>query len=405
MLPFSYIAKNSDGQTLRGKIEAENRSAGILLIKQKGLFLISIEQEQKWLSSIMAGAGTKGRKIGIRQRAMFTHQLGTLLKAGMRLSIALQTLARQTKEKHFAAIIEQMIRDIEDSASLSEAMARHPRVFPIVYTAIVNAAEQSGSLVESLQILSTQLKSQAGVQNRIKSAMAYPVFLIFVSLIVIAVLITFVVPKFLDLFAGANQKLPLPTQILVGMTDFLTTFWWMLPIAGIGLSATAVLLLKQQVIRFFVDNLLLELPGIGSLNKKLLLARFSRTLGSLLHGGVRILDALDITRQTTTNQAFAKTVFTVNDQMAKGTSLAKALAAQPHATDLVTSMIAVGEDSGMLPEMLLEIAEMYEQQAESSIQSMTNLLGPILIVFIGLFVGFVVMAILLPVFETSTMVG
>lgn len=403
MLTYVFKAKNTEGAMISGEMPAEHRETVINALKQKGYYLLSVEQEGKLANLLRSNAGL-GNKISVREKAIFTHQLATLLRAGMQLSIGLKTLSKQTENKHLAAAIKQVQNDIEQSSALSQAMARHPKVFSPVYTAIVAAAEESGSLAETLSILSKQLKAQAEVRARVRGALVYPIFLLFVSAVVVGVLTTFVIPKFIELFVNVNQKLPLPTKILVSATDFFKDFWWILIVGVVGIVFVCLAALKAEHIRLYVDSLLLKLPIFGTLNKKLQLARFARTLGSLLNGGVRIVTALKTTRGTTTNIAFAKEIDNIEEAILKGSTLAEAVGQQSNFSEVATNMIAVGEESGTLPEMLLEVAEIYDQECESAISSMTSLLGPVMIVVLGLIIGFVVIAILLPIFETSTMV-
>jgi type II secretory pathway component PulF len=313
-------------------------------------------------------------------------------------------LSRQTDNKYLASVIGQVQSDVEQASSLSQAMARHPRVFSQVYTAIVEAAEESGNLAETLSLLSRQLKARASVAARVRGALLYPVFLLVVSGAVVVVLTMFVIPKFIELFVTVNQQLPLPTKILVGVTNTVREFWWVLIVAAAGLVCLGLAAAREARMRLFVDRLLLELPVIGNLNRKLQLGRFARTLGSLLSGGVRITAAVRTTKGTTTNRAFAREIGNIEEAILRGSSLAKVVGEQQYFSEIAANMIAVGEDTGMLPEMLLEVADMYDQECESAISSMTNLLGPAMIVILGAIIGFVVMAILLPIFETSTMV-
>jgi type IV pilus assembly protein PilC len=218
MLTYTYKAKNGQGIAVVGEMLADHRDAAVNALRKRGYFLISVEAEGRlgrWLRSSMAFGG----RVRMRDRAIFTRQLATLLKAGCLLSMALKTLSRQTENKTFASVIQQVHSDIEDSRSLSQAMARHPKVFSPVYCSIVAAAEEAGTLPETLSLLSDQLKAQASLNARIKGAMIYPLFLLVVSAIVVGVLTGFVIPKFIELFVNSNQRLPLPTQILVGLTS------------------------------------------------------------------------------------------------------------------------------------------------------------------------------------------
>lgn len=403
MLNYTFKAKNSEGILISGNIRADRREVVVSALKQKGYYLLSVEPEAK-LSAILRANTAFGGRVGLRDKAIFTHQLATLVKAGMRLSLALKTLSRQTEHKYLASVIGQVEADVEQSSSLSEAMARHRRVFSPVYTAVVGAAEESGSLAETLLQLSKQLKASASVSSRIRGALVYPVFLLVVSGAVVGVLTAFVVPKFIELFVNVNQRLPLPTKILVGISGFLGEFWWTLLAVILGLMCLGFAALRDARVRLFVDRLLLKLPLIGNLNRKLQLARFCRTLGSLLNGGVRITSAVHTTRGITTNRAFAREIGNIEEAIMRGSTLAKVVGEQEYFSEIAANMVAVGEESGMLPEMLLEVAEMYDQECESAVGSMTNLLGPVMILVLGALIGFVVMAILLPIFETSTMV-
>jgi len=336
---------------------------------------------------------------------LFTRQLVALLKAGMLLSTALKTLAHQTKNKKVSAIIEQLHDDIEGSLSLSEAMAKHPRAFPSVYAAVVSAAEESGTLVETLTTISKHLRAQASVMSRIRSALTYPVFLLILGGGVVGALVSFVIPKFVSLFINANQELPLITRLLINTVESAKQWWWTLLLIPLALVIIFIILLQQAHFRRSVDSLLLKLPLLGALNLKLQMARFARTLGSLLHGGVRIISALEIVSQTTANKIISQEINNIAEGIAKGSTLAKAIDNQEHfSSEILTSMISVGEESGELPEMLFEVADIYAEESESIITTLTNLLGPVMIIFLGILIGFVVLAILLPIFETSTII-
>ncbi len=401
---FLYKARNTEGILVAGDMEADCREVVIHILKDKGYFLLSVERQGR-IWAVVQSAGRLGRPVAVRDMAMFTHQLATLLRAGMHLSTALATLAKQTQNAFFASAIGQLHIDIEQSSSLSEAMKRHPRVFSPIYTSIVGAAEQSGDLAETLTVLSRQLKTQAAVRARIRGAMAYPIFLLVCSAVIVGVLTTFVVPRFIQLFVSSNQGLPWPTWILYTTTLVIRKGWWLI-LGGLVLAVAGLLVaLRERHLRESVHRLLLTLPALGPLNQKLQLARFARTLGSLLNGGVQIIPAIQTTQGITENIAFSKTIASIEEEVLKGSGLADAMRQQPHFTEIAVNMTAVGEESGMLPEMLLETADLYDQECESTIQSLTTMLGPVLIVLLGAIVGFVVIAILLPVFETSSMIG
>lgn len=402
MLSYTFKARNDEGSLIAGGMRATCRETAITALKKKGYFILSVETQNRLFAAFGLNSYLRNR-VSLRTKAIFTNQLATLLKAGVRLTTALRTLSEQTEDKYLSSVTQQLYGDIERSSSLSEAMSKHPRVFSPVYTAIVKAAEESGTLSETLAALSEQMKSQASAHARVRAALVYPIFLLVVSAAVVAILTTFVVPKFVELFINTNQALPLPTRILVGTTNYLKESWWVIlsVVTVIGVVASAVV--RNKHVKLTADTLLLKIPTIGTISQKLQLARFTRTLGSLLQGGVRIASAVDIARAVTTNSAFAQEIRNIEQAILKGVSLAEAMNSQQHFTKIAASMIAVGEESGTLPEMLLEVAEIYDQECESTMSSLTSILGPSMIVILGLIIGFVVMGILLPIFETSTM--
>lgn len=404
MQSYIFKAKTHEGTTVSGSMAAGQPHMVAEALKRKGYYVLSVAPQGRLTGLLHLDPGF-GRRVGVKDLAIFTHQVATLLKAGVQLSRALAILSRQTQNKYLASVVGQLRTDVEQSSSLSQAMARHPRAFAPVYTAIVEAAQQSGSLVESMTILGAQLKMQASIRARIRSAMIYPVFLLFVSALVVGVLTAFVVPKFIKLFVDVNQKLPVPTKILVGLTNFIGSFWWILPLAAVGLLGIGLLVHHDPRLRRGVHKWLMASPVLGTLNRKLQVARFARTLGSLLNGGVPILTAVRTTKGASDNLAFQSQLAEIEAALTKGSTLAQALTEQSCFSEVAANMVAVGEDTGALSEMLLEVAEMYDQECESSIGAMTSLLGPAMIVALGLLIGFVVLAILLPVFETSTMVG
>ncbi len=403
MLTYIYKAKTPEGLIVSGATESEKRQSVVAALKGKGYYLLSVEPEDRF-SRTLRRAGHLGSGVKTREKAIFTHQLATLLKSGMHLVTALKTLSKQCENKYLASAVGHIHTNVEGSSSLSQAMSKHPKIFSAVYTAIVKSAEETGMLAETLDILGKQLKSQSAVHSRIRSALAYPIFLLVVSIGIVGVLVSFVVPKFIELFVNANQKLPLPTQILVNITDFFQELWWVALFVLVALSLLVISAMRDAKTRLAVDRLVLKIPVVGAIIQKLQMARFSRTLGSLLNGGVNIISAIKTTKATISSQALAVQIDTIESEILKGSSIAKAIAGQGHFSEMLTNMIAVGEESGMLPEMLLEVADIYDLESESAIDTITTLLGPLMIVVLGTIIGFVVLAILLPIFETTTMV-
>ncbi|MCP4450184.1 MAG: hypothetical protein GY809_01885 [Planctomycetes bacterium] len=403
MATFFYKARNHEGVLVKGRIEAPQRDKAVAQLKGKGYFPLTVDMESAY-TAILHSRISPFSRINTRDKAIFTGQLSTLLKAGMQLSPALKTLTSQTTSTRLTSVIKQLNQEVEQSSALSDAMAKHPRIFSSVYVAIVRSAEQAGNLGNTLSVLSQQLKSQAAIRARIRGAMLYPLFLLVVSGAVVGVLSVVIIPKFMKLFTTSGQALPLPTRILIQFTTFCQTYWWALLALFVGLFLLFVGALRKPHFRLSLNRLSLRPPLVGLMNRKMQLAVFARTLGSLLLGGVRILPAIQTTHGITANLAFAQNITDIEQRLMQGSSLADAVKRQPYFNELTANMIAVGENAGLLPKMLLDIADMYDQDCELAIASLTNLIGPTLIVVLGGIIGFVVMAVLLPIFETTSLI-
>ncbi len=298
------------------------------------------------------------------------------------------------------------LRDrVAEGETLHEAMGRFARLFPRAHVAAVRAGEEGGMLAEVLARLAIQLKTEIEVRGRIHGAMAYPAFLSVLGGLTLVVLMTFVIPRFTMLFATMGEQLPLPTQLLLAFSGFMDRFW---PAVLAGLAAmvgTAVLAARQEPIRRVLDAWLLKAPLAGTIVSRSEIARFARTLGELLNSGVPILTSLKITQDALKNRCFHEDMEHLRTQVGKGAGIATAMKKLPTFSPLVVNMTAVGEQSGQLPELLMEVAEIYEKECERAIGVFTTILGPSLIVVLGGVIAFVITAILLPVFQASTMGG
>jgi len=399
---YNYKIRTENGTLYEGYLQADNRYAATEVLRNKGYYIIQLNEENR-INLFIRQHLEIGNIISIRQRAIFTHQLGTLLKAGMQLIPALKLVSKQTKNKHLASIIETIHSDIEESMPFSEALAKHKKLFSQVYVAVIKSAEKSGKLPETLLRLASQMKRQVEIRAKVKSALTYPAFLLFASIVIIAILFTFIVPKFIKMFIKSGQRLPLPTQILVHINNGIHDYWFIMLLGMLGLTIMTVVSLRQKNIRYSLHKTLLRFPLTGSIQTKSIIAQFSRTLAALLDGGVDIISSLKITGGTITNLAFKTKILKVEEAILKGNSVSKALS-QQNVDMTFVNMIAVGEQTGMLPEMLNEISDIYDHETENAIQAFTNLLGPAMIFIMGGLVGFIVMAVLLPIFQSSSVI-
>ena len=341
---------------------------------------------------------------GRGQLVVSTRQLATLVKAGMPLLRALRTVSDQS-EGVMRQVFAQVATDVEGGTKLSEAMARHPRQFPTFYVNMIRAGELGGLLDEILKRLAELMEKQRRIQDRVKSALMYPAFIMFAAVSILGILMAFVVPTFLAMFTELGSELPLPTRILVVTCDIVRGWWWLLLAIVAVLVSLLQGMLRTPAGKRLIDNTLLHLPVFGSLVQRLVIAQFSRTLGTLLTSGVPILSALGTVRATVTNAVLDEALQDVERSLKAGESLARPIELSGAFPPLVSRMVALGEETGQLDKMLVQLADSYEEEVEIQLGGLTQLLEPMLIVFVGGIVGFIVIAMFLPLMSLTKILG
>ena len=344
-------------------------------------------------------------RSGRGQLVLTTRQLATLVKAGMPLLRSLRTVADQLDPGPLRDVFGAVATDVESGVKLSEAFSRHPKWFPPFYVNMVRAGEVGGLLDEILKRLAELLEKQQRLQDRVKSALMYPAFVMFAAVGILIILMVFVVPTFLNMFTELGSTLPLPTLILVTVCAWLRVWWW---VALSGTVGAVVLLrgfLKTPTGRRLGDQFLLHAPVFGSLVERLLISRFARTFGTLLTSGVPILGALETVRATVTNVVLETALQDVERSLKVGESLARPMELSGVFPPLVTRMVALGEETGQLDRMLMQVADSYEEEVEVQLAGLTQLLEPLLIVFVGGVVGFIVIAMFLPLMSLTKLLG
>ena len=345
------------------------------------------------------------RKVSAKEASIFTRQLSTLISAGIPLVPSFSVLLAQTKNPALQKILAQIRADLNEGKSLTTGMENFPSVFTPLYINMVKAGEASGTINLVLERLADFSESQQALMSKIRSALAYPLIMLLVGSLVIFLLMTFVVPKITGIFTDMKQTLPLITVILIAVSNFLKSFWWLIFLLILaGIAAFKYLTAVTQTGHRFWDSFRLKAPVWGSVNLKIVIARFSRTLATLLQSGVPLLTAMEIVRNVVDNIVIGETIARAAKEVEEGQSLAAPLAASGLFPPMVTEMIAVGEQTGSLEKMLNRIAVAYETEAQSDIMVMTSLLEPIMILVMGLVVGFIVVSILLPIFEMNQLV-
>jgi len=407
MSVFEYVALDEKGHERKGFVDAPGVSVARQQLREEGIYPVDIHPAREKKNSALAGALEIGffQKVTAKEVSIFTRQLSTLLGAGIPLVPSFSVLLAQTKKPILQKILAQIRADLNEGKSLTSGMEKFPRVFPPFYINMVKAGEASGTINLVLERLADFSENQQALLSKIRSALAYPLIMLLVGSLVIFLLMTFVVPRITEIFSDMKQTLPFITVILIAVSHFLKSFWWLIGLAiAAAIVAFKYLTTGTEAGRRFWDSIRLRAPVWGSVNLKIAIARFARTLATLLQSGVPLLAAMEIVRNVVNNIYIGEMIARAARDVEEGQSLAAPLAANGLFPPMVTEMIAVGEQSGSLEKMLNRIAVSYETEVQSDIMVMTSLLEPLMILVMGLLVGFIVFSILLPIFEMNQLV-
>ncbi|NQT75694.1 MAG: type II secretion system F family protein [Candidatus Omnitrophica bacterium] len=345
------------------------------------------------------------KRVSTKSLVVFTRQLSTLIAAGLPLVKALRTLHDQLEPGALKDIIKGIAGEVESGTNFSEALSRFPKVFPEFYINMIKAGELGGMLQGILKRLSEFLDKSQKLRDRVKSALMYPAFVLMVAVLILIMLMMFVIPTFTSMFSELGGALPLPTKILIVTSDVIRKAWYLLPIIPILLVLLYKLLIRNPDRKIFVDKIKLHIPVVGHLIHQISVARFSRTLGTLLSSGVPILNALETVKDIIGNEFIGRAVLQVRDSIKEGEGVSGPMEASKAFPPLVVKMINIGEETGQLDKMLIQIADNFEEEVDVAIGGLTSLLEPILIVLMGLVVGFIVVSMFMPLFSLANLIG
>jgi len=404
---YEYTGLNSSGKTMKGILDADSPVAARQKLRGSGIFPVEVKEAPSKPSGLPSAPVSlfgllKGVKPG--EISAMTRQLSILLGAGVPLVTSLEALISQITNPMLKKTMAQIKESVNEGNSLAFSLSQHPKVFSNIYINMVHSGEASGSLDVVLGRLAEFGEHQQALRGRFKAALAYPVFMSLIGTLVLFFLITFVVPNITKIFTEMHQALPLPTVVLIGVSNFLLSFWWAILLAlfiGIVILRHSK---KRPGVHHLWDKLKLRIPLLGSINQKIALARFGGTLGSLLQSGVPLISALQIVGKIVDNSLIEGVLDNAVEDIQAGKSLASTLSQSPWFPSVVIQMISVGEQSGELEAMLNKIADTHEREVESHIMALTSMLEPVMILIMGLMVGFVVISILLPIFEMNQMI-
>jgi type IV pilus assembly protein PilC len=406
MPKFAYKATNKEGKNTFGVIEADNQTLAVQDVRNLGLFPTHIREarrsdEKKALKAKYGGGINELYFGGLKWKdvVVITRQLATLIDAGLPLLRSLNILTAQLKPSKMRDVLREITNDVQSGGTLSEAMAKHPKAFDRLYVNMVKAGEVGGMLETVLNRLADFMEKRMALQRRVKGAMVYPIFVILAATAIVSFLLVRVVPVFAEIFGDFGATLPAPTQILVDVSEFMKVKWWLLLLGINSVIIFIKLIRKIPLVQRLGDKVSLKLPLIGDLVTKVAVARFARTLGTLLNSGVPILQAMIITRETISNSVIQNAVDHVHDRIKEGDTIAAPLDETKVFPPMVVNMIDVGEDTGSLDAMLNKVADIYDNEVEIAIEAMLSLMEPAIILFLGGVIGFIVIALYMPIFS------
>jgi len=396
---FTYKARVSPREIKTGTVEAESKFSAAAKLQEEGLFPIVIEE----VGATSGRSAFKKKKIRPQDITGFTRQLHNLLASGLTILSGLRVLQKQSENKNMQQVIGSLIDDLKGGAHFSEALARHPQIFSRLYCSVIEAGEAGGFIDAALERLAEFMEKEQAIKSRIISSLIYPILIAIVGSLTVFILLTFVIPKLVRMFEEFGETLPLPTAILINISSFLKNYYWL-----IAVSIFAAIFIFKRIYaspegRLMIDRFKLKMPFFGNLNTKVSIASFTRTLSALVGGGVSILSALEIVGNSIDNEVLKQEIGTFKEKIQGGSNLSSCINASAYFPAYVANIVAVGEESGSLDNALVRIAQTYEREVDQVTRGLLTALEPAMILIMGSIVGFIVIAMLLPIFQINFM--
>lgn len=399
MAIYTYKAKDLEGETHTGDIEVADQHSAVSILRKKGLVVISVKPKEE--SKINFLDKTFNR-VSFTTITNFTRQLATMINAGLILSEAIDILQEQEENKKFKAALEDVSHDIKGGLTLNQALSHHKDIFPALYVNLVKAGETSGKLDEVLSKMADSLEKDREFQAKIKGAMIYPVVVLTMMVVVMLIMLIFVIPRLTDLYKESSLDLPLPTKILIGTSDIFVKYWWLMAAIVLGLVIAIKRWIKTPDGSLEYARLLLKVPIVGKIITNVTLTNFNRTFGLLTSAGIPLLEAIGIVENVTGNKVFKNALHSAYGGVERGLSLSAQIISIPIFPPIVGQMIRVGEETGKVDEIFYKLAEYFEQESDHLIKNLTVAIEPIVLIILGVGVGFLVIAIILPIYKLTS---
>lgn len=395
---YSFEARDTRGRVFKGELEAPSESEARIKLRAQKLMPMKLSQAEQKVSALKR---VGGKSVPLKELQIFTRQLSTLLGSGIPILQSLEILSQSQRSPGMQIALKQMVHDINQGRRFGEAMAEHPLVFDRFFVNMVKAGEESGNIDQILNRLAVYIEKAAKIRSQVKGALVYPIAILVVAGAVVAGLLVFVIPKFESLFANSGQELPGLTQMVVDMSKTFISYWWAI-LGGLGGGIfAAVNYYRTDDGKKTIDAIAIDLPYIGDLIQKSAVARFTRTLATLLSSGVSIMEALEIASKVTGNHVIENALLRAREAISEGKSLTVPLAKEKYIPQMVTQMIGVGEQTGAIDQMLNKVADFYEDEVDVAVAALTSVMEPLLMVFLGGIVAVMVIAMYLPIFNMA----
>ncbi len=400
-MKFIFKARTQSGEIKSGEVEASNREKAIDVLQKNGLFLFSIEEKKEvgvWKKDFMKHFD----RVTPKELVIFYRQLATLVGARVPIISSLTAIFEQTENKYFRMIIQEMVNDIEDGSPLSTTMEKHKDIFSTLAVSITRAGETSGNLKGSIEHIADNIEKNYNLTSRVKSALTYPIIVLIVFAIVGFLVLTFIVPKLMQMIKELGVEVPWYTKALILVSDFMASYWWAIMIIVAGAVSAIFYYIRTDEGRKGWDEMKIKIPKFGSIYKGVYMTRFSENLSVLLASGIPIIKALEVVSAVVGNHVYEKIILSAAEEVRTGGTMSAALKKYPEFPPIVTQMIKIGEESGKTDEILGEVAKFYEQETDTVTKNLTTLIEPILIVIMGVAVGILAVSVILPIYDVAS---
>lgn len=398
---FKYVAKDTNGKKITGDVDAADVGSLVKILQQEGLIPIEVNKQGGESSGSVLKLLPFGKGVSFIELVGFTRQLSTMVSAGLPLTDALLILQKQTKSPMFAKILSKVVADVEGGLSLSQAMSVHPDVFNTIYVKLIESGETGGVLDKVLSKLALSMEKEREFKSKTKGAFVYPAIVVFVMVIVVSLMMIFVIPKLTSLYSEMGTQLPLVTRIMIGISDFMVHFWWLLIIFIVIFVVMFKAFARTPKGSDLISRFILKIPVYGKLKRALVLAEFTRTLGLLIGTGIPIITALKVVRDILNSSVYRDGIDVAISRVERGSPLYQPIAANTNFPPIIAQMIRVGEETGKMDEVLTRLSVYFEEDSENLVRNLTTAMEPIILVVLGAGVGVLVLSIILPIYNLT----